>query len=89
MLKVKRALISVSDKTGLAEFAKGLKKFNIEIISTGGTAKLLRNSGLSVKEVSDYIANSPGGSGAVREVIELILKEQDLWNKLVQDLTND
>ncbi|MDP8266991.1 MAG: bifunctional phosphoribosylaminoimidazolecarboxamide formyltransferase/IMP cyclohydrolase [Candidatus Aceula meridiana] len=54
MLKVKRALISVSDKTGLAEFAKGLKKFNIEIISTGGTAKLLRNSGLSVKEVSDY-----------------------------------
>jgi len=40
MLKVKRALISVSDKSGLVEFAKGLSAFGIEIISTGGTAKL-------------------------------------------------
>jgi len=54
MIKVKRALISVSDKAGLTEFAKGLQKFNIEIVSTGGTAKLLKNVGLSVKEVSDY-----------------------------------
>ena len=54
MLKVKRALISVSDKSGLVEFAKGLAAFGIEIISTGGTAKLLKNSGIPVKEVSDY-----------------------------------
>ncbi|MDD3374272.1 MAG: bifunctional phosphoribosylaminoimidazolecarboxamide formyltransferase/IMP cyclohydrolase [Candidatus Omnitrophica bacterium] len=54
MLKVKRALISVSDKTGLVEFAKGLSALGIEIISTGGTAKLLKNSGIAVKEVSDY-----------------------------------
>ncbi len=54
MLKVKRALISVSDKTGLIDFAKGLKEFGIEIISTGGTAKLLKNAGIAVKEVSDY-----------------------------------
>ncbi len=54
MLKVKRALISVSDKSGLVEFAKGLSAFGIEIISTGGTAKLLKNSGIPVKEVSDY-----------------------------------
>lgn len=40
-IKIKRALISVYDKTGIIEFAKGLKKEGVEIISTGGTAKLL------------------------------------------------
>ena len=54
MIKVKRALISVSDKTGLVEFAKGLQKLGVEIISTGGTAVLLRSAGLNVKEVSQY-----------------------------------
>jgi len=54
MLKVKRVLISVSDKTGLVDFVKGLQPFGVEIISTGGTAKLLRDVGLAVKEVSDY-----------------------------------
>ncbi len=54
MIKVKRALISVSDKTGLVEFAKGLQKLGVEIISTGGTAVLLRSANLSVQEVSEY-----------------------------------
>lgn len=54
MIKVKRALISVSDKTGLVEFAKGLQKLGVEIISTGGTAVLLRGAGLRVQEVSEY-----------------------------------
>ena len=54
MIKVKKALISVSDKTGLVEFAKGLENFGIEILSTGGTANLLRNNSIKVKEVSDY-----------------------------------
>ncbi|MEI7999199.1 MAG: bifunctional phosphoribosylaminoimidazolecarboxamide formyltransferase/IMP cyclohydrolase [Candidatus Omnitrophota bacterium] len=54
MIKIKRALISVSDKAGLAEFAKGLQKLGVEIISTGGTAQLLRSSNIPVKEVSDY-----------------------------------
>jgi phosphoribosylaminoimidazolecarboxamide formyltransferase/IMP cyclohydrolase len=54
MIKVKRALISVSDKTGLAEFAKGLQKLGVEIISTGGTAELLRSAQVKVKEVSEY-----------------------------------
>ncbi len=49
---IKRALISVSDKTGLAEFARGLHGLNIEIISTGGTAKFLRDAGLPVTDVS-------------------------------------
>ena len=54
MIKVKRAIISVSDKTGLIPFAKGLDALGVEILSTGGTAKHLRNAGISVKEVSDY-----------------------------------
>lgn len=53
MSKVKRALVSVSDKTGLAEFAKGLSELGVEILSTGGTAKMLREIGLNVKNVSE------------------------------------
>ncbi len=54
MIKVKRALISVSDKDGLVEFAKGLYALGVEIISTGGTARLLREANIPVQEVSDY-----------------------------------
>ena len=52
-MKVRRALISVSDKTGIVEFAKRLSELGVEIISTGGTAKLLKESGIAVKEVSE------------------------------------
>lgn len=51
--KITRALISVSDKTGLAEFAQKLTAHNVELVSTGGTAKLLREAGLTVRDVSD------------------------------------
>ena len=54
MARVQRALISVSDKTGIVDFARDLSKDNIEILSTGGTAKVLRDAGLSVKDVSEY-----------------------------------
>ncbi|HEB56938.1 MAG TPA: bifunctional phosphoribosylaminoimidazolecarboxamide formyltransferase/IMP cyclohydrolase [Gammaproteobacteria bacterium] len=55
MTKITRALISVSDKSGIADFARVLhEKFNIEILSTGGTAKLLTDEGIPVIEVSDY-----------------------------------
>ncbi|MCM8801327.1 MAG: bifunctional phosphoribosylaminoimidazolecarboxamide formyltransferase/IMP cyclohydrolase [Candidatus Omnitrophica bacterium] len=54
MLKIKRALISVSDKTGLLDLVKELIKYNVEILSTGGTARLLRDNGIPVKEVSEY-----------------------------------
>lgn len=54
MLKIKRALFSVSDKTGIVDFAKELSRFEIEIISTGGTAKLLKENNITVKEVSEY-----------------------------------
>lgn len=54
MIKIKRALISVSDKTGIVELAKELRNFGVEIISTGGTAKLLRENNIAVTEVSAY-----------------------------------
>ncbi|MEW9899820.1 bifunctional phosphoribosylaminoimidazolecarboxamide formyltransferase/IMP cyclohydrolase [Chitinivorax sp. PXF-14] len=54
MTKIQRALISVSDKTGVLEFARSLAGFGVEILSTGGTAKLLADAGLKVIEVADY-----------------------------------
>jgi phosphoribosylaminoimidazolecarboxamide formyltransferase / IMP cyclohydrolase len=53
LVKIKRALISVSDKSGILEFARELQSFGVEIISTGGTCKSLRESGLNVTEVAD------------------------------------
>jgi phosphoribosylaminoimidazolecarboxamide formyltransferase/IMP cyclohydrolase len=54
MTKIQRALISVSDKTGLVPFAQILAQAGIEILSTGGTAKTLREAGLAVKDVSEH-----------------------------------
>ncbi|MBZ4201223.1 MAG: bifunctional phosphoribosylaminoimidazolecarboxamide formyltransferase/IMP cyclohydrolase [Methylotenera sp.] len=54
MATIKRALISVSDKTGIVELAQALSQLNVEILSTGGTAKLFREQGIPVVEVSDY-----------------------------------
>ncbi len=54
MAIIKRALISVSDKTGIVEFAQFLTSLNVEILSTGGTAKLFREKNIPVIEVSDY-----------------------------------
>jgi phosphoribosylaminoimidazolecarboxamide formyltransferase/IMP cyclohydrolase len=54
MTKVSRALISVSDKTGITEFALALQRQGIEILSTGGTARMLAEAGIPVIEVSDY-----------------------------------
>ncbi len=54
MSKINRAIISVSDKSGILDFAKGLQTFGVEILSTGGTAKILRDNGLSVIDVSEY-----------------------------------
>src|SRR5262245_36468226 len=52
-MKVRRALLSVYDKTGLVEFARGLAELDVELLSTGGTASLLRSSGLTVRDVSE------------------------------------
>lgn len=55
-MKIRRALISVSDKTGIAEFARALEKEGVDIISTGGTAELLRKKKIPVREISSFTA---------------------------------
>src|SRR5579863_10507220 len=50
---IRRALLSVTDKSGLVEFAQALSSFGVELISTGGTAKALREAGLAVKDISE------------------------------------
>jgi phosphoribosylaminoimidazolecarboxamide formyltransferase/IMP cyclohydrolase len=54
LVKIRRALLSVSDKTGLVDFARALKARNVELLSTGGTARLLADNGIPVTEVSAY-----------------------------------
>ena len=54
MAVLRQALLSVSDKTGIVEFARGLAGLGVKLISTGGTARLLKEAGLSVTEVADY-----------------------------------
>ena len=54
MKKIERAIISVTDKSGVVDFAKALSKFGVKILSTGGTAKALRDGGVSVTDISAY-----------------------------------
>src|SRR5438477_11948379 len=58
VVKVRRALISVSDKTGIVDFARGLARLGVEIVSTGGTASALREADIEVRDVSD-LTGSP------------------------------
>jgi phosphoribosylaminoimidazolecarboxamide formyltransferase/IMP cyclohydrolase len=53
MSKIERAILSVTDKTGLVEFAKHLAAMDVELVSTGGTARLLREAGIAVKDISE------------------------------------
>ena len=53
-MKIKRALLSVSDKTGIAEFARRLTEMGVEIISTGGTAALLKSESIPVMEIEKF-----------------------------------
>ena len=66
MVKVRRALISVSDKRGIVEFAKGLNGLGIEILSTGGTAKLITEAGIRVRSISDYTGHPEMLDGRVK-----------------------
>ena len=54
MKKIERALISVYDKTGIVEFARGLADLRVEILATGSTSRLLASNGIAVREVADY-----------------------------------
>lgn len=69
---IKRALISVSDKRGLVEFAKELNRLGVEIISTGGTAKTLKEAGINVIDVSQYTGFPEIMDGRVKTLHPLI-----------------
>ncbi len=71
-MAIKRALISVSDKTGIVEFALGLSSLEIEIISTGGTAKLLKKNNIPVIEVSDYTGYPEMMAGRVKTLNPMV-----------------
>src|SRR4051794_35825758 len=65
-VKVSRALISVSDKTGIVDFARGLARLGVEIVSTGGTAAALREAGIEVRDVSGLTGSPEILSGRVK-----------------------
>ena len=64
--KIARALLSVSDKTGLVDFAKALRGYGVELVSTGGTAKLLREAGIEVIDVAEITAMPEMMDGRVK-----------------------
>src|SRR5688572_18260799 len=69
---VRRALLSVSDKTGLVELARSLHALNVELLSTGGTAKAIRDAGLPVKDVSDVTGFPEMMDGRVKTLHPLV-----------------
>ena len=62
-VRVRRALISVSDKTGIVEFARGLQRLGVEILSTGGTAAELREAGIEVTDVAEFTGSRRSSTG--------------------------
>ncbi len=72
MSKISRALISVSDKTGVVQFAKKLRKRGVEILSTGGTAKALREAGVKVMDVSEFTGFPEMLDGRVKTLHPLV-----------------
>ena len=66
VMKIRRALISVYDKAGILELAKALIESDVEILSSGGTAKFLSDNGIKVTEVSDYTGSSEMMDGRVK-----------------------
>ena len=89
---IKRALLSVSDKTGIVDFARSLAQKGVDILSTGGTAKLLAENGIQVTEVSNYTGHPEimdgrvktlhpkvhGGILARRGIDEAVMLENDI-----------
>src|SRR5438270_5412219 len=72
MAKIRRALLSVTDKTGVVDFARQLGELGVEMISTGGTAKLLRDAGIHVKDVSDVTGFPEMLDGRVKTMHPLV-----------------
>src|ERR1039458_4605764 len=72
MKPIRRALLSVTDKTGVVEFARALTSFGVELISTGGTAAALRSAGLAVKDISELTGFPEMLDGRVKTLHPLV-----------------
>src|SRR5687767_8036017 len=72
LVRIKRALISVSDKTGIVDLARALKDRGVEIITTGGTATVLRNAGIAVLDVSEVTGFPEMLDGRIKTLHPLI-----------------
>jgi phosphoribosylaminoimidazolecarboxamide formyltransferase/IMP cyclohydrolase len=68
-MKIQRALLSVSDKTGLIDFARGLSELGVELLSTGGTARAIAAAGIPVREISDYTGFPEMMDGRVKTLL--------------------
>jgi phosphoribosylaminoimidazolecarboxamide formyltransferase/IMP cyclohydrolase len=88
IVPIRRALLSVSDKTGLIDFARSLAERGVPILSTGGSARVLREAGLAVRDVSDYTGFPEILDGRVKTLLPQIhgglLGRRDLPSHLVQ-----
>lgn len=90
-MKIRRALISVSDKTGITELAQFLRNQGVEILSTGGTARLLREEGVDVVEVADYTGSPEILDGRVKTLHPMIhggllyLRDEESHQKQVEE----
>lgn len=86
---IQRALLSVSDKTGIIDFASALVDLGVELLSTGGTAKLLRENGISVKDVSEHTGQAEIMDGRVKtlhpKIHGGILGRRDLDQSVMQE----
>ena len=92
-MAIQRALLSVSDKSGLVDFAKGLNDFGVELLSTGGTAAALRDAGLPVIDVADYTGAEELFEGRVKtlhpKVHGGLLHRRDSEDHVKQAKTHD
>ena len=68
MIKIRRALLSVSDKTGIVEFAKVLQEFDCEIVSTGGTKRVLEEAGLKIVDIQKVTGNPEAFGGRMKTI---------------------
>ena len=93
IVPIRRALISVSDKTGMVAFARALAMQGVEILSTGGSAKALREAGVAVKEVSDHTGFPEILDGRVKTLVPQIhggiLGRRDLPEHIAQMAEHD
>ncbi len=87
-VRVRRALLSVSDKRGVADFARGLAGLGVELVSTGGTARELADTGLEVRSAKDGVVELTGAAATREDLDEVIQEIMGLDGVLEVDTTD-